>query len=177
MYVVKCHVEASFLFSLKEAELQGAAPWSLRCVWLPSLLKSILPQSWVLHHTGERVFPLPGTEFMVEKNSITSQWGKASSSFPFYWTERRGSSETNAEQKSKSRALNWSLEMVLLTPNASWGDLPGKLDATRVVRIHSISVHCNHAQGKYLFYDFLKTFITSSSYLCTWNWEFQSVIW
>lgn len=115
LYIVKCHAQTSFLFSLKKAELSGAAPRSLWWVWIPSLLKSILPQSWVFHHTpGERVFPLPGTEFMVEKNSITSQWRKASSSFPFYWTERRGSSEANAEQKPKFRALNWSLEVILL---------------------------------------------------------------
>lgn len=123
-YSVPCtlvgyRVEASFLFSLKKAELQGAAPQSLRCVWLPSLLKSILPQSWVFHHTGENVFPFPGTDFMVQKNPIPSQWGKSSSSFPFYWTKRRGSSQANAEQKPKSRALNYSLEVFLLIPESS----------------------------------------------------------
>lgn len=165
--IVKHHVQALFLFSLKKAELQCAAPRPLRCGWLPSLLKSILAQSWVFHHTGEHLFPFPGTESMVKKNPITSQWEKASSSFPLYWieNERLLRSQCRAETQIQSFELipgGGSFNSRGILRRFTW-----ELDTTRVVRIHSISVHCNHAQGKYLFNNFLKTFITSSSYLCT----------
>lgn len=94
-YSVTCtlgryRVWASLLspLSCQSAERQGAALQPLKCVWIPSLLRSIIPQTWVFNHTGEHEFTSPGTDFMVQKKHLHLSAGKSLCKFPF-WLGRK----------------------------------------------------------------------------------------
>lgn len=124
----------------QSTDLQGAAPQLLGGgVWIPSLLKRILPRSWVFNHSGEHEFTLPGNEFVVQNQKkktqkpkpYTSQPRKDSVRLSFDWAEMRGSSEEEL-WIAPWRKFSVNYRGVL-------GSLTWEAEVKRVVRICSAS--------------------------------------